>query len=93
MIEWWVFEKEQPYKKGEYLICYDNHGVREVKNYYWPNREEGMFYWSQLKVIYWAELNYPEEEKVCSACNGSGYYDNTGSPKCGCCNGTGKVRE
>lgn len=30
---------------------------------------------------------------VCSACSGSGYYDNTGSPKCGCCNGTGKVRE
>lgn len=29
----------------------------------------------------------------CIACNGSGRYDNTGSPKCGCCDGTGKVRE
>jgi hypothetical protein len=25
----------------------------------------------------------------CSACNGSGYYDNTGNPPCGCCNGKG----
>lgn len=25
----------------------------------------------------------------CVACNGSGRYDNTGSPKCGACNGTG----
>jgi DnaJ-class molecular chaperone len=31
--------------------------------------------------------------KVCSACSGSGYYDDNGSPKCGACNGTGKVRE
>lgn len=29
---------------------------------------------------------------TCTACNGSGRYDNTGSPKCNCCNGTGKVR-
>lgn len=29
----------------------------------------------------------------CGACNGSGYYDNTGSPPCGCCEGTGKERE
>jgi len=28
----------------------------------------------------------------CGACNGSGYYDNNGSPKCGACNGTGKTR-
>ena len=27
---------------------------------------------------------------ICSACGGSGYYDNTGSPKCGSCNGTGR---
>ena len=25
----------------------------------------------------------------CFACNGTGIYDNTGSPKCGSCNGTG----
>lgn len=32
------------------------------------------------------------EEKVlpCLACNGTGHYDNTGSPKCESCNGTGK---
>ena len=30
---------------------------------------------------------------TCTACNGSGYYDHNGSPPCGCCNGTGKVRE
>jgi DnaJ-class molecular chaperone len=29
----------------------------------------------------------------CISCNGSGYYDNTDSPKCSSCNGTGKVRE
>jgi len=28
----------------------------------------------------------------CGACNGSGYYDNNGSPKCSNCNGTGKER-
>jgi DnaJ-class molecular chaperone len=29
------------------------------------------------------------KKHICSACNGSGYYDNTGSPKCGCCDGKG----
>ena len=29
----------------------------------------------------------------CTACNGTGHYDNTGSPKCGACNGTGKSPE
>ena len=28
---------------------------------------------------------------TCTACSGSGYYDNHGSPKCGCCGGTGKM--
>lgn len=27
----------------------------------------------------------------CVACNGSGIYDHNGSPKCGCCEGTGKM--
>ena len=27
--------------------------------------------------------------KVCLACNGSGKYDVSGSPKCASCNGTG----
>jgi len=29
----------------------------------------------------------------CTACNGSGRYDNDGSPPCGACEGTGKVKE
>jgi DnaJ-class molecular chaperone len=30
------------------------------------------------------------KQKVCTACNGSGYYDHNGSPPCGVCSGTGK---
>ncbi len=30
--------------------------------------------------------------RKCSACNGSGHYDNNGSPKCSACDGTGKER-
>jgi hypothetical protein len=30
--------------------------------------------------------------RPCSACSGSGYYDNDGSPPCGACDGTGKER-
>jgi DnaJ-class molecular chaperone len=30
--------------------------------------------------------------RPCVACNGSGYYDHNGSPKCGNCNGSGKER-
>lgn len=30
--------------------------------------------------------------RKCSACNGSGRYDTTGSPKCGACEGAGKER-
>lgn len=33
------------------------------------------------------------EKKKCIACNGSGRYDNTGSPKCSACNGTGLNQE
>lgn len=29
----------------------------------------------------------------CTACNGSGYYDDDGSPPCGSCEGTGKERK
>lgn len=29
----------------------------------------------------------------CGACSGSGRYDNTGSPQCCCCDGTGKERK
>ena len=30
---------------------------------------------------------------TCTACSGSGIYDHNGNPPCGCCNGTGRVRE
>jgi DnaJ-class molecular chaperone len=30
--------------------------------------------------------------EVCTACSGSGYYDHNGSPACGSCGGSGKVR-
>ena len=59
--------------------------------------------------IYWRESTYQERKQArkeyyerfvkgrkmikCSACNGSGYYDNNGSPKCGACEGKGKARE
>lgn len=33
-----------------------------------------------------------EEDNKCLACAGSGHYDDTGSPKCGACNGTGKEK-
>jgi DnaJ-class molecular chaperone len=36
---------------------------------------------------------YGKKLVTCTACSGSGYYDNHGSPRCGGCNGTGKVRE
>lgn len=30
--------------------------------------------------------------RKCAACNGSGHYDNTRSPPCSACDGTGKER-
>ena len=35
-------------------------------------------------------IDRPPTPKPCVACNGSGRYDSTGSPKCSACNGTGK---
>ena len=32
------------------------------------------------------------KHRDCLACNGSGYYDNTNSPKCSSCNGTGREK-
>ena len=37
---------------------------------------------------YYVNLNI--RQQPCSACNGSGRYDNNGSPACGGCDGTGK---
>ena len=35
-------------------------------------------------------IDRPPTPNPCVACNGSGRYDSTGSPKCGACNGTGE---
>ena len=43
------------------------------------------------ETVRWALIH--KKEKVCAACNGSGYYDSHGSPPCGACNGTGKEEE
>lgn len=37
-------------------------------------------------------FEYGFKLRACSACNGSGYYDNHNSPKCSSCDGTGKER-
>lgn len=37
----------------------------------------------ELKII-------AQHTEKCTACNGSGRYDNTGSPPCGACNGSGR---
>ena len=34
---------------------------------------------------------YKHKLQICTACSGSGRYDNDGSPNCGCCDGTGKT--
>ena len=30
------------------------------------------------------------KQRKCTACNGSGYYDNCNSPRCSACDGSGK---
>ena len=44
----------------------------------------------QRRKRYQDNLGYIKRK--CTACNGSGYYDNHGSPKCSACKGTGKER-
>lgn len=34
-----------------------------------------------------------EQVKPCLACNGSGRYDTTNSPRCASCNGTGQEKK
>jgi len=37
------------------------------------------------------KLEEDSKEEICIACNGTGYYDDDGSPPCGSCNGTGFI--
>lgn len=46
----------------------------------------------QKRRTHYLENVYRWKQRPCTACNGSGYYDDNGSPKCGACNGTGKER-
>ena len=41
---------------------------------------------------YYMRFVYRWKERPCTACNGSGYYDNDGSSPCEGCDGTGKER-
>lgn len=42
------------------------------------------------RADYYQRFVHGWKQRPCIACNGSGRYDNDGSPKCGACNGTGK---
>lgn len=44
------------------------------------------------RTDYYFRFVYGWKQRDCGACNGSGYYDNDGSPDCGACDGTGKER-
>ncbi len=46
----------------------------------------------QRRKDYYEKFVKGWKERPCGACNGSGYYDNNGSPPCGACDGTGKER-
>lgn len=52
----------------------------------WAERKQNRKEWNEKYVYGWKLV-------TCTACSGSGYYDNDGSPKCGSCNGTGKERK
>ncbi len=49
--------------------------------------------WKERKEARTKQFNDRFKRKmiVCSACNGSGYYDDRGYPRCASCNGTGKI--
>lgn len=45
----------------------------------------------QLDALVATELDPPDQ--TCTACSGSGYYDDDGSPPCGSCQGTGVTHD
>ncbi len=45
-----------------------------------------------LRADYYNRFVHGWKLRNCTACNGSGHYDSNGSPRCGCCDGTGKER-
>lgn len=46
----------------------------------------------QHRTEYYFKYEFGWKLRDCGACNGSGRYDHNGSPKCSCCDGTGKER-
>lgn len=44
------------------------------------------------RTAWYMKYVYRWKLRPCTACNGSGRYDNTGSPKCSSCEGAGKER-
>lgn len=44
----------------------------------------------EARKQYYLKYIHGWKQRPCTACNGSGYYDNNGSPPCGACDGTGK---
>jgi DnaJ-class molecular chaperone len=50
----------------------------------------------QLRKAWYEKYVFKNKMITCVSCNGSGYYDNSvkgRTPKCGNCNGKGKVYE
>lgn len=54
--------------------------------------ENDFKYRKKIRKDYFYKFVYGWIERKCIACNGSGYYDNNGSPRCGGCEGTKKER-
>lgn len=56
-------------------------------------RERNSFYDLKAnRTEFYLRFEFGHKLEKCVACNGSGRYDNNGSPKCGACEGTGKNR-
>lgn len=65
--------------------CHGSREAREALREHDPNERKGDERRPPEKV---RKQRHTDAAK-CAACSGSGYYDNTGSPPCGSCNGTG----
>lgn len=53
----------------------------------------GFLVYKFFRSANWLRFEFGHKLVKCTACNGSGYYDNDGSPDCGACDGSGKDRE
>lgn len=58
---------------------------------------KGYFERKQKRTEWFFKYVYKNKLVTCTACNGSGYYDNTDqhgrTPECSSCEGTGKTKE